>query len=267
MKKISGAIKGILVYVLMIIGIIVGVLVSLLGFTLLHNIIAGANHLFERSDFIAYIIPGRNYVFAIIAFVLLVIGLLGIKFITPTEKVELQFEEADFNPKDLSLFFKAVYIQFRFKTRVYVALWHFLGKHKRRAFSLTLAASLLLGYYSFTDYSILYQDTIVQHRFFNPRGQIYRWENIEEVRVGIKEKRRDYDYYYAIEFKDKTIINLNPSTSINSHSYDSYDDLLIIDHRVKELGIKKVIDRFNLDKWGNEYYPDHVEKVRRLFED
>ncbi|MCC5909214.1 MAG: hypothetical protein JJT76_02095 [Clostridiaceae bacterium] len=66
--------------------------------------------------------------------------------------------------------------------------WHFVGKHKRKVLSLTLAASLLPGYYSFIDYSILYQDIIVKHSFFNPRGQIYSWEDIEEVRVGIKEK-------------------------------------------------------------------------------
>ncbi|SET44744.1 hypothetical protein SAMN05660297_02413 [Natronincola peptidivorans] len=273
MKKLIGlgVIKGMLGSSLAIIVFIVGGLVlivgSIVGFGLLHGIIAGIHHFFERSDFIAYIIPGRNLIFGIITFVLLVIGFLGIKFITPSEKVEIQFEEADFNPKDLSFFLKIVYIQFRFETRIYAALWHFVGEHKGKVLSLTLAASLLLGYYSFTDYSILYQDTIVKHSFFNPMGQTYSWEDIEEVRVGTKGKRNDYDYYYTIQFKDKNIISLNPHTSINSHSYDFYDDLLIIDHRVKELGINKVIDRSNLDKMGRSYYPDHLEKARRLFED
>ncbi|SDK99536.1 hypothetical protein [Natronincola ferrireducens] len=273
MKKIIGlgVIKGTLGSLMTMIVFIVGGLVLLVGFivgfSLLHGIIAGVDNFFERSDFIAYIIPGRNVILGIIAFVLLVVGLLGMKFITPSEKVDIQFEEADFNPKDLNIFLKAVYMQFRFETRVYGALWHFLGKHKGKVLSLTLTTSLLLGYYSLTDYSILYQDTIVKHSFFNPRGQTYSWEDIEEVRVGTKGKRNNHDYYYTIQFKDKTIINLNPHTSINSHTYDFYDDLLMIDHRVKELGIHKVIDRSNLDKLGRGYYPEHLEKARRLFED
>lgn len=269
MKKIIGlgAIKGILGYLLVIIVVIVVALVSLAGFSFLHGIIAGADNFFDRSDFIAYIIPGMNYIYGLTAFVLLVIGLFGIKFITPVEKVELHFEEVDFTPNKLSYLNKILYMKLRFDLRVYLAFWYFVGKHKGEVLTFILIAFILTGYRSLTDYSILYQDAIVKHSFFNPRGQIYRWEDIEEVRVGIKEKRRNYDYYYAIQFQDKTTINLNQHTNISSHSYDSYDDRLIIDHRIKMLGINKIIDRSNLDKWGNEYYPDHVEKVRKLFED
>ncbi|MCC5909213.1 MAG: hypothetical protein JJT76_02090 [Clostridiaceae bacterium] len=59
-------------------------------------------------------------------------------------------------------------------------------------------------------------------------------------------------------------INLKESTSSPLYFADTF---LLIHDKVKDLGINKVIDRINLDKWGNEYDQDYVEKIKKLFED
>lgn len=264
MKIIMGIIKAVLGFLLVIIVATVGTLVFLTGFGLLHGLLAGAKEFFYRSDFIVYIIPEVDFFIFLIAFILLIIVLVGMKLITPVENQEIYFEEIDSTSKTVSLIEKVLFRIICLVAPYYLVFWHLVGVNKGKILSAIFAISLLLGYYSLTDYSVFNQDTIVQHSFFNPRGQTYSWTEIEEVRVGVKKNKNDNDYYYIMQFEDKTTINLRESGS--SH-LDVADVFLLVDDKVKELGINKIIDRSNLDKWGNEYGPDYVEKVRRLFED
>jgi len=52
-----------------------------------------------------------------------------------------------------------------------------------------------------------------------------------------------------------------------SSKLDSEDAFLLIDHKVKELGINKIINRSNLEKWGTDYDKQYVKKIHMLFED
>jgi len=261
--------------VLGIIGYILGVLLLItvgitaifgffIGFAFLHGILVGVSDFFVRNDFIGYILPTFNYFIGLIAFILIIIGIAAVKFVKPIEKQEIYFEEIDSTSNDIRFIEKTVYKIIYFIVPLYVAIWNFVGKNKVKLFWPIFALCLVMGYYSLTTYSIIYQDTIVKHSFLNPTGKTYRWDDIEQVEVRIDKDRYDYDYYYVIKFKDKDTLNVDKS--ISSHLYFA-DTFLLIDQKVKELGINKIIDRTDLEKWGTQFDEDYVEKVQRLFID
>jgi len=218
--------------VLGIIGYILGVLILItvgitaifgffIGFSFLHGILAGVNDFYVRNDFIGYILPTFNYFMGLIAVILIVTGIIAIKFVKPIEKQEIYFEEIDSTSNDIRFIEKIAYKIICFIVPVYLGIWNFVDKNKAKILAPIFALSLVMGYYSLTTYSIIYQDTIVKHSFFNPTGKTYSWDDIEQVEVGIDKNRYDYDYYYVIKFNDKDTLNVDKS--INSHLYFAYE--------------------------------------------
>jgi len=266
MRSMVWIIKNILKYLALIIGATVGALGFFLGFGLLHGTLAGASDFVERSDFIIYGIPGVNSMIGFTSMILIIVVIIGIKVITPVEKPEIYFEETDSSSNIIKFIDNLLYKTICFIVPIYLSVWHFLGKNKAKILFGVFIFALGLGYYSLTDYSIVYEDTIIKHSAFNPSGTTYNWTDIEEVQVGVKNSSYGYDYYYILRFKDNSSININDFAGISS-KLDSEDAFISIDHKVKELGINKIIDRTDLEKWGTEYDKQYVEKIQRLFED
>lgn len=230
--------KKILTYLIRLILAIAGALGSIFGFLWLQLSLA------DNKDYIIFISPNINSGISI--FICFSTVMLLKRIIL---KWRLSDDELD-NRNDDHI----------------MAFLNFIEPKKQVVYPLLIIFYCILASYALMNYSVIYENSIKKYSIISPNGKNYNWDDIKNVKVGItKSRRRQYDFYYTIDLKDNSSINLNSSNE--TRGKEIHDILLEVDDKIKKKHIPKIIDKTNLNNYGNGLDKIYIEKIRKLFVD
>lgn len=126
----------------------------------------------------------------------------------------------------------------------------------KKHYKIAVIINLLIAYISITSVTVITQDKIIDHSFYNPIGTNYVYNDIKKVDTGITNKG---DFYYYIYLPNNKKINLYQSTSKYE---DTYLELEILDEKLMELGIEKISSDKNMHKCDlDERYINRFERI------
>lgn len=153
----------------------------------------------------------------------------------------------------------------------------FYKKHGRTVLPVFGILNIILLYAIVTNVAVVTNNKIINHSFLIPQGKQYNYNNIAKITAGIYGKNQFLgpskgDFYYIIQLKDGTKIDLGDSGSGNArfNDHNNEDDprfiLAKLDRRWVNMGIPKKASMANF-----KYIPDslakiYVNKIRGILE-
>jgi len=123
-----------------------------------------------------------------------------------------------------------------------------VSKKRRKIIRVALIAltvtSLLFVYLTTTDATFFTSEQIIHRSPFHPTSTTYNYSDIDQVTTGFSSKG---DFYYKVHLYDGPTINLLNSGRVNEDlvetgtlGYDSYEEIVMIDNWLMDLGIPKI---------------------------
>ncbi|MCR1897509.1 hypothetical protein NSA47_00700 [Irregularibacter muris] len=135
-----------------------------------------------------------------------------------------------------------------------------MKKHKI-AFALL---NLIILYMCLTNITVITEEKITDYSFYNPRGTVYQFSDIEKIETGFKGstlkffKRHQGDFYYTISFDNKKV-DLYQSVS---EYEDTYYELELLDEILMDKGIPKDSSTDNIQY--NDLAKRYVNRFERI---
>ena len=158
----------------------------------------------------------------------------------------------------LNHFFKSRYRKEAFPLET--SVFHFMQKHKI-VFALL---NLIIFYMCLTNITVITEEKMIDYSFYNPRGTVYQFSDIEKIETGFKGstlkffKRHQGDFYYTISFDNKKV-DLYQSVS---EYEDTYYELELLDEILMDKGIPKDSSTDNIQY--NDLAKRYVNRFERI---
>ncbi|WP_027624284.1 hypothetical protein [Clostridium lundense] len=233
--------KKVLAYLIKFILAIAGVLGSIFGFLWLQSSLS------NNKDYIIFVSPNINLVISI--FICFSIVMLLRRIILKRKLLDDEFDSRNDEISDNDYIMEFL---------------NFIEPKKHIVYPILIIFYCILTSYALTNYSVIYENSIKKYSIIYPNGKDYTWNDVKDVKVGItKSRKRQYDFYYTIELKDNSSINLNSSNE--TRGKEIHDILLEVDNKIKKKHIPKIIDKTNLNNYGTGLDEIYIEKIRKLF--
>lgn len=140
---------------------------------------------------------------------------------------------------------------------------------KARRIVKLIYATVIIGfiYIGITSYSILYKDSIKVASATKPAGIIYKYNDINKVKVGVKRIfDGSYSVYYKVIFNNGDKAELFYGSMFEEKGGRHEEILEKLDEQLKEQGVEKEANKKNFDKYASGLDKDFVSKVEKLFD-
>lgn len=138
----------------------------------------------------------------------------------------------------------------------------FIKRHKIIFISVFAVLNIVLIYTILFNVTVVGNNKIINYTFLSPKGKEYTYKDIVKIEAGIHGKRRTFpylqskgDFYYIIQLKDGTKIDLNEVGGIKNND-DPRFVLEELDRQYVDMGISKVASMKNF-----EYTTEHLDKI------
>ena len=119
--------------------------------------------------------------------------------------------------------------------------------------------------------SVVFKDSIVDHSFFLPKGNKYSYTDVKSINTGIYGKSIPFshsrgEFYYIIELKDGTKINLFGGSGGTKNGEDIYLIILELDKIFVDAGVPKIVDSKNFDITAKKLDKIYSDRIRSILE-
>ncbi|SET19339.1 hypothetical protein SAMN05660297_01680 [Natronincola peptidivorans] len=154
--------------------------------------------------------------------------------------------------------------------KLFITVFRFVRRHRKATIAALLGFSIIIGYYMFTNVSVISNDRIVTHSFFHPQGKEYSYTDIEALHTGLYNKTVPFtshqkgEFYYIIELKDGKKINLEHVGGVKNHE-DSWLTFMKLDQIFTKLDVTKNIDAEDVDFYLNSLDPLYRNRIQSIF--
>jgi hypothetical protein len=141
-----------------------------------------------------------------------------------------------------------------------------IKKHK----FLFLLTNIILIYAIIVNVSVIQKYKIITYSFLKPTGNTYTLEDIDYVETGVHGKeislsKSKNEFYYIVNFKDKSSINLNDtlgSIDGTKEEMDTYLEIEIFDKYIEKNKINKIASDENIGVI--DYDKTYVDRFKRI---
>jgi hypothetical protein len=138
-----------------------------------------------------------------------------------------------------------------------------IKKHK----FLFLLTNTILIYAIIVNVSVIQKYKIITYSFLKPTGKTYTLEDIDYVETGVHGKeislsKSKNEFYYIVNFKDGSSINLNDTLGQTKEEMDTYLEIEIFDKSIEKNKIKKIASNENIEVI--DYDKTYVDRFKRI---
>ncbi|WP_143011246.1 hypothetical protein [Natronincola ferrireducens] len=156
------------------------------------------------------------------------------------------------------------------KDQTFLKASNLVKRHKKVSITAFLGVAMIIGYYMFTNASVISSDKIVTHGFFYPQGKEYSYSDIKALHTGTYNRtipfiRDKGEFYYIIELNNGKKINLANIGGVKDHR-DSWLTFMELDQVFTELDVVKNVDAKNFDSHLKNLDPLYRGRIQNIFE-
>jgi hypothetical protein len=133
------------------------------------------------------------------------------------------------------------------------------------AFGTLILMSILLFMYFVNSYYVAFDNKIEKRNIFSSKEKSFVFQDIKEVSIGVKNRRRyDGSLYYKVILKDGLIINAaNNIIAVE----DEMEGLQRFNDIIKKNNIKRNIDKTHFHDLVEDLGEEYVREYEKLFEE
>ena len=248
--------------------IILAVSLILAGLAVLWGYFSLQFFMFSGKNYLLFVTDDFSLIPIIMVVILIIFLLKNIKerFLNNKKKQELIMDEID-EPIDTQQLNKLDNV-------IYKLLNAFWGHDKKikeiikRIKICFILVSMVVIYIGMTSYSILYSDSIKVGSPINPKGVVYKYNDIKNVNVGIsKSSKKSYSPYYKVIFNDGKSVNFFGASMQEGKGLRFENILVDLDKKLINQGVVKNVDKENFEKYSEKLDIDFVNRIEKLFDD
>lgn len=145
---------------------------------------------------------------------------------------------------------------------LYISVFHFMKKHKIAL----VVLNLVVFYMCITSIVVITKEEMTDYSFYNPKGTVYQFSDIEKVETGFKGstlkvfKSHRGEFYYRIAFGNKKVDLYQAASKYE----DTYYELELFDKILMDRNIPKVSSTDNIKY--NDLAKRYVDRFERIIE-
>lgn len=127
--------------------------------------------------------------------------------------------------------------------------------------------NIILIYVIMVNITVITNDKIIDYSILKPLGKDYSYEDVVKVKTGFYGVRIPFftdkgEFYYIIELKDGSKVNLNDTLGGTYEELDTYEEIEIFDKDLMSLGVEKESSLKNIDKCDfDKIYIDRFKRI------
>lgn len=141
------------------------------------------------------------------------------------------------------------------------------SKFNKRIMLIIAIAFVAIIYIGMTSYTILYEDSIKVASPINPVGDVYKYSEINKVKVEVKKGiDGSYSVSYKVFFKQGGSAELIRGSMFEEKGGNKEDILLKLDEQLKAKAVEKESKKENFDKYADGMDKTFVSKIEKLFD-
>ncbi|WP_036719532.1 hypothetical protein [Paenibacillus harenae] len=149
----------------------------------------------------------------------------------------------------------------------------FIKKHRKQIFPLFIILNIALFYIIVTAVTVVTNNKIIDYSFLLPWGRQYNYNDVVMINTGVYGKeqylpfsRSKDDFYYIIELKDGSKIDLTDLGGMKKEADDEYLIIEELDSQLVNRKIPKVSSMENF-KYSTERLDEiYTDKIRNILE-
>lgn len=147
------------------------------------------------------------------------------------------------------------------------------NRYKNLTKSTFIIINIILFYSIVFNVTVIATDKIVNYSFFSPRGKEYTHEDVVKINTGVYGKKlyipfthSKGDFYYIIELKDGTKIDISESGGFNSIEEDPRFIIEKLDITYVDRGIEKISSMENFEYSTEHLGKTYTDKIKNILQ-